>query len=784
MFEFIRANQLNIMLALCAVCAFTAMLLLFTKFLPKRRKIALIILQVASASLLGFDRAAYIYRGASDPTGAFMVRFSNFMVFFLTSAVVFGFNIYLVDLIMSKTDLKKIPMSLQIVGGGSLVAMIGVIIAHFTGFYYYFDENNIYHRGSGFLISYLLPVILPLIQFYVVRRYRKYIGDLLFTSIRLFVFVPITTAIVQIFAYGISIVNMSMVAVSVGLYIFAYLDVNEEVVHAHEIEIGNLQRESQTSKRLFDQTVGAFVTAAEKRDPSSGGHSLRVAELAKRIALADGKSEEECDKVFYAALLHDIGVMGISDTELKNVELHKEGQLRQMEKRSVVSAEILSSITEFPYLSESAKYCHEKYNGTGFPEGRKGEEIPELARIITVAGAYASLTAPKGAEPPRTFQVIREEFIKESGQWFDPHFAEIMVQLMDEERSHQKTVIADVEKELRCAEYRNTVSTGVPIKRTLTKIHFVCRSRPTPNGFSAPSIIIFSSYDQRIHTDAKTIEAYQYREYGEIWFDGHCVTTNARKADVKFTKRETSEKAHNDYEITAGRYDDHIIIRMESKLGTAEIILAVGSTSRETYIGLTGENCVLHEIKVKNTDKQLEADSIRRISNKLSYIDRLESDLPNVQVDHSRSAYTQAILLENETIIDFHTMSLPSANLIWHCPYIVLFYADDQQIGGSRYGEYALIKINGEITGDEWFAQNKINLRKSSSFPGWEVWKTKHKEGLECSVRIVKKGNKVIVTTENLGLSIETTTVLVDGNRTVYAALTGNRVALTDIRVH
>ena len=139
--------------------------------------------------------------------------------------------------------------------------------------------------------------------------------------------------------------------------------------------------------------------------------------------------------------------------------------------------------------------------------------------------------------------------------------------------------------------------------------------------------------------------------------------------------------------------------------------------------------------------------------------------------------------MNNEVILDFHTMSLPSAELVWHCPYIVLFYSDDKKVNGKGYREYALIKINGEVSGNNSYARNKLVMKKNSEFPGWDQWKKINKEGMECSVRLVKKGNRIIVNTENLGIAIDNTTFISDGTDTVYAALTGNRIALTDIRI-
>ena len=94
-FDFIREHQLNIMLALSAICAMMAILLLITRFLPWKRKYILILMELIATFLLVFDRAAYIYRGEVSSIAYVMVRLSNFMVFFLTSAIIVGFNLYL-----------------------------------------------------------------------------------------------------------------------------------------------------------------------------------------------------------------------------------------------------------------------------------------------------------------------------------------------------------------------------------------------------------------------------------------------------------------------------------------------------------------------------------------------------------------------------------------------------------------------------------------------------------------------------------------------------------------
>ncbi len=110
----------------------------------------------------------------------------------------------------------------------------------------------------------------------------------------------------------------------------------------------------------------------------------------------------------------------------------EEEQLRQ---KPVLSAEILSGITEFPYLSACARAAHEWYDGSGYPSGLREKAIPEIARIIAVAEAYDTMISGSSTHDPLSYQVVREEFVKQSGTQFDPVYAEIMVQLMDSDHA-------------------------------------------------------------------------------------------------------------------------------------------------------------------------------------------------------------------------------------------------------------------------------------------------------------------------------------------------------------
>lgn len=781
MIGLIREHQLNIMLFLCGSCGILIGLLLLTRSITKRRKRDIILMEVLALFLLWFDRLAYIYAGCDGNTSYYMVRISNFMVFLLTPAVVFGFNRYLDGILIEEGKVETTPKRIKAVGFISVIGMILAVVSALTNLYYYFDENNLYHRGSGFLIAYITPVVAPVILYTVIVQHKALFSTQMFITLTLYLFVPIICGILQIFTYGISIVNMSMVAVSVSLYISTYIDINNTVERVHELEIEYMQDEQKRMQKLFDQTATAFVSAVEKKDEYLKGSAVRVAEYARIIAKMSGKNDEYCEKVYYAGLLHDVGLIGIPDSVINNASPTEE-DYALIRRKPLIGKEILSSITEYPYLSIAAYYSHERYNGTGYPDGLKGSDIPEIARIVAVADAYVTMTAKKRYRGARPDFVAREAFVKGSGEQFDPAFAEIMVKIIDKNiKSDDNDHRPVIETSLSCGEYRDNISLGVSVENDTKIISFDCvQNKSGENIFSAPSIILFDSFDDRVHSDEKTIKEYHYFEYGEFWFDEHMISTGTRRIEVtKFDKK--IKTGGSGYNVTAAKYEDHIRLVMGSPELTKEIIIALPDGSRSAYIGITGEHCDINDIKVETTGFTVSDGDIPRIAKTISYIDHLESDLKNIQIDRTRSVSTEGIEIDRKFRLAFHSMSLPGANLIWHCPYVVLFYSDDGTVGGANYHEYALIKLNGENEEINSLGQNSFIVKKHDDFPGWENWKENNRKGMECEVFFERRDNKVIVRTNNLGIEIECVTT-VDHSAKVYAALTGDQVALTDIR--
>ncbi len=792
MFEFLRTYQLSIMFSLSLAAIIFVILLLLTKSMNKKSKMLLIFSELSVSILLIFERFAYIFRGDVSSLGYVMVRVSNFVVFFMILVIAMLFNHYLQSYVRADIDGENIPKRFIIVDIIAVIGMLLIVISQFTNMYYYFDEMNRYQRGPAFIVCYMIPLVCLFIQLSLVLQYRNRFSSHIRAAFIIYFVLPIIASVVQFFAYGLSLTNMSIAIAILTLYIFAYLDLNDEVEKMHQVEMGQLEEERNSMKRLFDQTATAFVSAVEKKDESIQGHSKAVADIARRIAKASGEDKEECERVYYAALLHDIGTVELPDRLIGKSENLTDEDKRIIRNKPIDSAQILSNITEFPYLKEAVMYHKERYDGTGYPNGLKGEDIPWMSRVISISDAYASMSTRLRNTRILPYQKIREELVEGSGAKFDPKYAEIMISILDEDyKESAEAENVEIEESINCEEYRDKVSVGISITDVIKKVKFeYIATNNEENGFSSPSIILFDSYDRRIHKTNKSIDVYKYIEFGELFFDGHFVSTAARNIEVKVSdkaqdveKTSKSQNAKGRYNITMSRYEDHISIIMEDATREIEYIVALPDKTKKAFLGITGEHCDITNIEVEETEDKVNKDSIRRIVAEESYIDRLESDIPNTQVDGPRYAHTMGVKVKNSLYVDFHTMSLPSASLAWHCPYILVYSSSDGKVGGTDYKEYALVKINGECGADNEYAQNDFHMRKSDEFPGWEAWKTTNKRGKECSVEIIRKSNKIMLHTENLGIIIDDNINLLDDRGDVYMALTGDQVALTDIRI-
>ena len=193
------------------------------------------------------------------------------------------------------------------------------------------------------------------------------------------------------------------------------------------------ERERQRVMNMNMQMVTTLVNTIEAKDPYTNGHSNRVAMYAREIAARAGKSEEYQHRLYYMSILHDIGKIGIPDRILTKVDDLTPEEMSVIQTHPMVGAEILSDITQMPGIEIGARSHHEHYDGNGYPEGLKGEDIPEEARIIAVADAYDAMTSERSYRSAYTQEKVRQEMVDGRGTQFDPQFLDIMVDMIDKD---------------------------------------------------------------------------------------------------------------------------------------------------------------------------------------------------------------------------------------------------------------------------------------------------------------------------------------------------------------
>lgn len=177
-------------------------------------------------------------------------------------------------------------------------------------------------------------------------------------------------------------------------------------------------------KELFAGTVTAIIEALDAKDSYTLGRSRRVTFYAVKMAKALHLNETTVGKVELAGLLHDIGMIGVSDDILSKVEKLSSEEYAEIKKHVHHSVKILDDIKQLKDVVEIIKYHHEFYDGNGYPYGIKGDEIPIGSRIIAVADAFDSMVTPKIYRQ----QLVPSEAIArikaESGKQFDPAVVE------------------------------------------------------------------------------------------------------------------------------------------------------------------------------------------------------------------------------------------------------------------------------------------------------------------------------------------------------------------------
>lgn len=220
------------------------------------------------------------------------------------------------------------------------------------------------------------------------------------------------------------------------------LDLFRSIADSAALAVNNAQLVADL-QNSYDLTLDALSAALDLRDHETEGHSRRVVEYTARLAEQIGLNQETIRNICRGALIHDIGKIGVPDAVLLKPDALNQAEREIMERHPQAGHDMLADI---PYLQEEIEIvlCHqEKWDGTGYPRGLKGEEINLGARLFMIADAFDAITSDRPYRQGRSYKVARKIIEEESGKQFDPKAVEAFLAVPTEEWAQIRARVMD-----------------------------------------------------------------------------------------------------------------------------------------------------------------------------------------------------------------------------------------------------------------------------------------------------------------------------------------------------
>lgn len=232
------------------------------------------------------------------------------------------------------------------------------------------------------------------------------------------------------------VVTISGLFIGIGLLILLFLNIIRTVRSVRNLERLRQKKELEGRRRQTErislQTIKTLSLTVETKNVYTKGHSQRVADYSALIARELGWEDVKINHLRNAAYMHDVGMIGIPDSIVNKPTRLTEEEYAIIQRHTMIGADILKDITLIEQVAEVAHYHHERYDGTGYPDGLAGEAIPIEARIVAVADSYDAMNSKRIYRNALDKEKIIEELESGSGSQFDPAIAEIFVRLIRE----------------------------------------------------------------------------------------------------------------------------------------------------------------------------------------------------------------------------------------------------------------------------------------------------------------------------------------------------------------
>lgn len=387
------------------------------------------------------DSFTWLFSGAAHPSYFIIHPIAMYVYYSCTFFLIASFIYYVAS--FAGGNLHKYGRNKIIIA--CLVIYYGVLLTNpISKGLFSFDENNIYSRGPLFST---IPVILEIILYITlvsvfVERFR-YVSKVAMFPLPSFIVFPILMQVIQGIFYGISLVSIGyalsfiLIFINTNLFLEKERDKNADEVAKKENRIVEIQ----------EHTIISLSNLVENRDTDTGEHVLRTrdyVELLARQCLKDGLFKDIIDEHYIellkkAAPMHDIGKIVVSDLILKKPAKLTDEEFSQMKCHASEGGRIVQEIlgdfddTDYIRISTEVASCHhEKYDGTGYPDGLAGDAIPLSARIMAIADVFDALVSARVYKEPMSYKEAIQIIGENSGTHFDPVLTEEFLKIRDE----------------------------------------------------------------------------------------------------------------------------------------------------------------------------------------------------------------------------------------------------------------------------------------------------------------------------------------------------------------
>ena len=401
------------------------------------RKLALFVL---IACMLDVATAVTISYGRFVPS---IVNLLFITIYFgMNIAVGFQFMQYVSAWVYQKRPVKGILLNRIIY----ILCFSMLVVNLFTGIVFSFNSEGSYVHGMLYYFVYAFPFYYIIFSMGILVYHFNQFTMEQRISIMAFSFFNFVGPFVQMLFFPDTL--LSLFTPSIGLLICMFtletpdyqilLNTMAELNDLRENLQEEVKKQTERLERLSIQSLKTLAETIDAKDRYTNGHSLRVAEYARELVKRSGGSKQEQEEIYYIGLLHDIGKIGVPDEIINKTSDLTEEEFDVIKTHPVIGADILKQlVTDIPGIDVGARWHHERYMGGGYPDGLKGEEIPKVARIISVADAYDAMTSKRRYRGILPQYFVRSEFIRMSGIQFDPTYAKLMIEMIDEDKEYK-----------------------------------------------------------------------------------------------------------------------------------------------------------------------------------------------------------------------------------------------------------------------------------------------------------------------------------------------------------